>query len=186
MPLEHLWAGWRSAYVGSVTSEMPAKTVEILGALAHGTEPCVFCRIIGSGESDEARHVVWTGERTIAILNAYPYASGHLLVMPTRHVGEVESLEEAEAAELWAAVRDAIVALKGAYDPDGLNVGINLGRAAGAGIPGHLHVHAMPRWVGDTSFVTAVASLRVMPESLAESWAKVRAAWPAPPAKLAL
>jgi ATP adenylyltransferase len=122
---------------------------------------------------------VWAGPRTAAILNAFPYASGHLLVMPRRHVGEVEDLEPSEASDLWQAVRDAIVALKAAYQPDGLNVGINLGRAAGAGLPGHLHVHAMPRWAGDTSFATAVASLRVIPESLPDTWAKLRAAWPA-------
>ena len=177
MPLEQLWAGWRSAYVSSVAGGATPEPVEQVAGEDGG--PCVFCRIIASHEPDEVRHVVWTGRRTTAILNAFPYASGHLLVMPLRHVGEVEDLEDPEAEDLWRTVRDAIVALKTAYHPDGLNVGINLGRAAGAGLPGHLHVHAMPRWAGDTSFVTAVASLRVIPESLPDTWAKLRAAWPA-------
>lgn len=176
MPLEHLWAGWRSSYVSSVAAGEEPGAVEQV-AVAGG---CVFCAIIASAEPDDLRHVVWTGERSVVLLNAFPYASGHLLVMPLRHVGEVEDLDGDESTELWSAVRDAVVALKAAYRPDGLNVGINLGRAAGAGIPGHLHVHAMPRWSGDTSFVTSVASLRVMPEPLSESWSKLRAAWPRP------
>jgi ATP adenylyltransferase len=177
VPLEHIWAGWRSAYVSSVASGDVTGPVEDV-APTGDAPACVFCAILASPEPDDVRHVVWTGERTAALLNAFPYASGHLLLMPRRHVGEVEDLQPDESAELWAAVRDAIVALKAAYRPDGLNVGINLGRAAGAGIPGHLHIHAMPRWSGDTSFVTSVASLRVMPEPLSESWAKIRAAWP--------
>jgi ATP adenylyltransferase len=175
--LDHLWAGWRSAYVSSIANAPPEPTAAG-DEDAGGTADCVFCRILASGEPDEVRHLVWRGDLTAVLLNAFPYATGHMLVMPTRHVGEVEDLEGPEAAEMWAAVRDAIVALKAVYKPDGLNVGLNLGRAAGAGIPGHLHVHVMPRWFGDTSFVTTVSSLRVMPEPLAETWAKLRRAWP--------
>jgi ATP adenylyltransferase len=179
---EQLWAGWRSRYVSSVAVGETPEPVESLESpddvgLSGGEASCVFCRIIASREPDEVRHVVWTGERTIAILNAYPYASGHMLIMPTRHVGELEDLEAPEAAELWAAVTGAVSALRDAYRPDGFNVGLNLGRAAGAGIPGHLHVHTMPRWSGDTNFLTVAAAVRVMPESLGDSWAKLRAAW---------
>lgn len=169
MPLERLWAGWRSDYLQSVTGAPTADT---------STERCVFCRILASGDPDEATYVVWRGERCFAVLNAYPYASGHLLVLPYRHVGELEELESDEATEVWDAVRSAVVAVKGAYRPDGLNVGANLGRAAGAGVPGHLHLHVLPRWAGDSNFVTSVAEARVMPEALPTTYERLTAAWP--------
>ena len=185
MTLDRLWAGWRMPYVssaadsGSDDSSSPSQPLEP-GAEA-GEEGCVFCRILRSGEPDEATFVVWRGGRTFAILNAFPYASGHLMVMPTRHVAELEDMVGEEAAELWAGLADAVRALKSAYRPDGVNVGANLGRAAGAGIPGHFHIHVVPRWVGDTNFTTAVAETRVLPESLPDSWARLRAAWPTGP-----
>lgn len=169
MPLERLWAGWRSDYLTSVT-DAPADDAD--------TTTCVFCRILASDEADDATYVLWRGERCFAILNAYPYASGHLLVMPYRHVGDLEDLAADEATELWGAVRTATVALKAAYRPDGLNVGANLGRAAGAGVPGHLHLHVLPRWGGDTNFVTSVAEARVLPEALPSTYERLRAAWP--------
>jgi diadenosine tetraphosphate (Ap4A) HIT family hydrolase len=138
----------------------------------------VFCRIVGSGLPDEETFVVRRGDRTVVLLNAYPYTSGHLMVMPLRHLGELEDLDDDEAAELWPTVTTAVGALKRAYRPDGVNVGINLGHAAGAGLPGHLHVHCLPRWSGDTNFTTTVANTRVIPESLATTWEKLRAAWP--------
>lgn len=138
---------------------------------------CVFCAIAASREKDELRHVVWTGRLTIAILNAYPYCPGHMLVLPIRHVRELDELEPDEATELSEAVRDAVAAVKTAYRPEGMNIGLNLGRAAGAGIPAHLHVHIVPRWIGDTNFMTALADVRVLPEALSDSWAKLRAAW---------
>jgi ATP adenylyltransferase len=100
------------------------------------------------------------------------------MVMPRRHVGELEELDGATVAEMWAAVTAAVVALKAAYRPEGVNVGINLGRAAGAGLPGPLHVHAQPRWRGDSNFMTSVAEARVLPEPLTTTWQKLRAAWP--------
>lgn len=169
MPLERLWAGWRSDYLQSVTGAPTADP---------STERCVFCRILGSGEPDDETYVLWRGERCFAILNAFPYASGHLLVMPYRHVGELEALEADESAEAWEAVRTAAVAVKAAYAPDGLNVGANLGRAAGAGVPGHLHLHVLPRWAGDSNFVTSVAEARVMTESLPTTYERLRAVWP--------
>jgi ATP adenylyltransferase len=164
--LDRLWAGWRGAYVSE--------------AAASAGDDCVLCRITtrGSPEDDAARYVVWRGELTAAVLNAFPYTSGHLMVAPLRHVGEVEDLLADEADELWLAMTDAVRALKGAYRPAGLNMGFNLGRAAGAGVPGHLHAHVLPRWEGDANFMTAVAEVRVMPEALPDTWAKVRAAWP--------
>jgi ATP adenylyltransferase len=164
--MDRLWAGWRSAYVA----------VGADGELAG--EGSLFRRILDAGIPDEEAYIVWRGELTFAILNAYPYVSGHLLVMPYREVADLEDLTEAETTELWAATRDAVVALKAAYRPHGVNVGMNLGEAAGAGVPSHLHVHVLPRWAADSNFMTAVAETRVLPESLTDSWRKLRAAWP--------
>ena len=117
-------------------------------------------------------------EHVFAVMNLYPYTSGHIMVVPLRHEGSLGSLSRDEANALMAMAQDATVALDRAYTPDGLNVGLNLGRAAGAGIPGHLHLHALPRWAGDTNFMTTVAEARVLPEPLSKSWAKLKAAWP--------
>jgi ATP adenylyltransferase len=167
-PLERLWAGWRSDYLARATGPPDGD--------------CVFCAVLASGLPDEETHVVWRHPdgAAMAILNAYPYASGHLLVMPTRHTGELENLGPGESQALWAGVTEAVRALKAAYQPDGLNVGVNLGRAAGAGIPGHLHEHVVPRWFGDTNFMTSLADARVLPEALAVSAQRLRAAWPRP------
>ena len=179
MSLERLWAGWRGEYVSSVGPETGDDAIAGDGS-GDREGGCVFCRILASDLPDDETYVVWRGEHCIAILNAYPYTSGHVLVMPTRHVGEMESLSDDEARELWSAVTAAVVALKAAYTPEGLNVGINLGRPAGAGVPGHFHVHALPRWNGDTNFMTSVAEARVLPESLPATFQKLSAAWPPP------
>jgi diadenosine tetraphosphate (Ap4A) HIT family hydrolase len=165
--MDRLWAGWRSGYVAAAGN----------GALAG--EGSIFTRILATGLPDEETHVVWRGELVFAILNAYPYTSGHLLVMPYREAAELEDLTPAESDALWAATRAAVVAIKAAYRPQGVNVGINLGEAAGAGIPAHLHVHVLPRWQADSNFMTSVAEVRVLPEPLGDTWAKLRAAWPA-------
>jgi diadenosine tetraphosphate (Ap4A) HIT family hydrolase len=165
--MDRLWAGWRSGYVAAAGN----------GALAG--EGSIFTRILATGLPDEETHVVWRGELVFAILNAYPYTSGHVLVMPYREVGELEDLTPAESDALWAATRAAVTAVKAAYRPQGVNVGINLGEAAGAGVPSHLHVHVLPRWQADSNFMTSVAEVRVLPEPLGDTWAKLRAAWPA-------
>ena len=168
-PLDRLWAGWRSAYIEGVTGrpEQPGD--------------CVFCGILGSGLTDEESYVVWRDPAgaAVALLNAYPYGSGHLMVMPTRHTASPEDLSAEEGSALWRGVTDAVTALRAAYRPDGLNLGANLGRAAGAGIPDHFHMHALPRWGGDTNFMTSVAEVRVLPEPLSESYRKITSAWPA-------
>jgi len=168
--LEQLWAGWRREYVVSATA------AERRGA----DEECVFCRIAASGPPSVENLVVWRSDLSFAVLNAYPYASGHLLVMPRRHVSELDMLGPEESADLWRGIRLAVSALTVAYDPDGINMGANLGRAAGAGIPGHLHLHVLPRWSGDTNFMTTVAGVRIMPESLVVGWERLHRAWPAP------
>ena len=195
--LQHLWAGWRGEYIETVASHD--------GVASQSGSQCVFCRIFSSDASreqpdgpvehleDEAKvqpdrqtagqvagedHIVKRGTHINAILNAYPYTSGHLMVMPVRHVGDLEDLTPAEAAELWATTTQAVRALKAAYRPEGVNIGINLGRAAGAGVPGHLHVHVVPRWNGDTNFMTVTADTRVLPETLSRTRDKLVRAWP--------
>ena len=153
--LDRLWAGWRSEYIESA------------GGDDHREDGCVFCSIMASGSPDEETFVVWRGESTVAILNAYPYTSGHLMVMPIRHVSGLGGLEAAESVELFGALTSAVAALESAYRPEGINLGANLGRAAGAGIPAHLHMHALPRWLGDSNFMTSIAEARVLPEALA-------------------
>ncbi|HEX4219062.1 MAG TPA: HIT domain-containing protein, partial [Acidimicrobiales bacterium] len=187
MSLDHLWAGWRSAYVTSVpsavdvgalppdrTSPDPTAPDPTVAAGEHeeghfldDPEQCVFCRLAASGPPSAENGVLWRGAKTFAVLNAYPYASGHLMVMPFRHVRSMADLAEEEGIELWSALRAGVAALGRAYGPEGVNIGANLGRAAGAGIPRHLHLHAVPRWVGDTNFMTTVANVRVLPETLA-------------------
>jgi ATP adenylyltransferase len=166
--LDQLWAGWRHDYVASTTdAERREQTGE-----------CVFCRIASLGPPSVDNLVVWRSDLSFAVMNAYPYASGHLLVMPLRHVGELDELTAEESHDLWVGTERAVSAITAAYDPDGINMGANLGRAAGAGIPSHLHMHVLPRWSGDTNFMTAVAGVRVMPESLAVGWGRLHAAWP--------
>lgn len=172
--MEQLWAGWRHEYVTGATEA--ERTAGEHGARAGGG--CVFCRLAGAGAPSADNGVVWRGDAVFVVLNAYPYSSGHVLVLPLRHVGGLHELTDAEAAELWAATRSAAAAITTAYDPDGLNMGANLGRAAGAGIPAHLHLHVLPRWGGDTNFMTSVGGVRVMPEALPQSWQRLSAAWP--------
>ena len=117
------------------------------------------------------------GAEVFAILNAFPYAVGHVLVLPYREVSELEDLSPSETAELWTTVTDAVSALKAAYRPEGLNVGINLGKPAGGSVSQHLHVHVLPRWSGDVNFMEAIANTRTMPEALVDTASKIRAAW---------
>jgi len=166
--LEQLWAGWRHEYVASATA----------AERAGDDGGCVFCRIAASGPPSADNLVVWRDDLTLAVMNAYPYASGHVLVMPVRHISRPGDLTVAESAGLWEATRQALDAIESAYEPDGTNMGANLGRAAGAGIPQHLHLHVLPRWSGDTNFMTSVAGVRVMPESLVVGWERLRQAWP--------
>ena len=166
-PLERLWNGWRATYVQS----LPASGVPV-------GEGSVFTRILESGLTDDEAHIVHRGARCFVILNAYPYGTGHVLVLPYREVPDLEDLDADETVELWATVTDAVRAIKAAYRPDGVNVGINLGRPAGGSVSEHLHVHVVPRWTGDANFMTAVANTRTIPEPLDVTAAKIRVAWP--------
>lgn len=166
--LERLWAGWRASYVGSATSG------SVDDAAATGS---VFTRLLASGEPDEATHIVHRGELVFAVLNIHPYTTGHLLVIPYREVADLSDLTAEETTELWATVTTAVEVVRAAYSPQGLNVGVNLGRPAGGSVPDHLHVHVVPRWTGDSNFLTAIGNTQSLPESLADSATRLRRAW---------
>jgi ATP adenylyltransferase len=174
MPLDHLWAAWRSAYVTRVVDsrEVP------VGGLADGRS--LFERILDEAatEGDEAAGILVRHSTCFAMLNLFPYTSGHLMVLPNRAVADLEDLTPAEFDQLWAMVRDAVVALKGALGCDAVNVGLNLGPAAGGSQSDHLHVHCVPRWHGDANFMSVTAETRVLPISLADVGARLRSAWP--------
>jgi ATP adenylyltransferase len=158
---ERLWAPWRLEYVAG-------------GADQGG---CIFCDKPALADDDAL--MVHRGERACVLLNLYPYSNGHMMVAPYRHLPDPAALDEGERAEMWLLLERAVAALRTAFDPDGFNCGINLGRAAGAGVEGHLHLHVVPRWSGDTNFMPVLADVRVMPEHLSRTLEKLRAAWPA-------
>ena len=171
-PLELLWNGWRATYVRSTGAEVAGGVEVVEGAGS------IFSMILVSGLSDDETHVLHRGERTFAILNAYPYAVGHLLVLPYREVAALEDVDPGETQELWSTVTDAVRAVKAALEPGGVNVGLNLGRPAGGSVSEHLHVHVVPRWIGDANFMTTTANTRTLPEALPDTAARLRAAWP--------
>jgi ATP adenylyltransferase len=147
--MDRLWSPWRSAYVTSA---------------ADGDIACIFCNANDAGRDDL---VLVRGRLSYVILNLYPYNNGHLMVVPDRHVATLQALTAEERDELMRFTRDAEVALTEAYSPQGINVGINLGRPAGAGVVDHLHIHLVPRWTGDTNFMSVIGETRVLPEDLA-------------------
>ncbi|MEQ8839638.1 MAG: HIT domain-containing protein [Acidimicrobiales bacterium] len=167
--VEHLWAGWRMPYIRSSPEE---HEVDVPDGMT------LFEAILHSGLPDDETYILWRGDHCFALLNAYPYTSGHVMVLPQRGVPLLADLTADEHAELWEGVRFATEALTAAYEPQGMNIGANLGRGAGAGFPDHLHVHVLPRWEGDTNFMTSVANVRVLPEALSDSWLRIREAWP--------
>ena len=157
--MERLWAPWRLSYV---TGERP--------------EGCVFCNHLK--QSDEDALIVHRGERAYVVLNLYPFGSGHLMIVPTRHVAAPRDLEPEERVELWELLDRSLEAIESALGAQGHNVGFNLGAVAGAGIADHLHMHVVPRWSGDYNFMPVLADIRVMPQYLAETRAALVAAWP--------
>jgi ATP adenylyltransferase len=163
--LDRLWAGWRATYINEVATQPVPET-----------DDCLFERLAAADPTEAL--VLARNDGAFAVMNAYPYTSGHLMVVPVRHAATLVDLSREEAAAVMALTQDATAAVATAYSPHGINVGVNIGRAAGAGIPGHVHVHVVPRWNGDTNFMTAVADARVLPEPLTTSYDKLRAAWP--------
>jgi ATP adenylyltransferase len=168
--LERIWSGWRFAYV----SESPMRAAADLPDAEAGS---VFTQILRSGAPDTETHIVHRSRTCFAIVNLFPYTSGHLLVVPYREVADLDQLTADETSDLWATVTAATTVLRKAYHPDGLNIGLNLGRPAGGSIPEHLHVHLVPRWTGDSNFMAAIANTQTLPESLVDTAAKIRGAW---------
>lgn len=162
MSLARLWAGWRSDYIETI--DAPSRP-----------DGCLFCGLLAMSDDAEAL-ILERAEPTFTLMNAYPYTSGHVMVSPMRHAASITDLDADEGAALMHATQRAAAAVNAVYRPEGLNVGANIGRAAGAGVPGHLHVHVLPRWSGDTNFMTSVAEARVLPESLRQSYDKLRSA----------
>jgi ATP adenylyltransferase len=158
--MEHIWSPWRMTY------------------LENGANPaeCPFCLAL-KGPTPEDAYVVKVRKKAFVILNRYPYTTGHLLILPLVHKEKLSELDAATRAELMELINHGLEVLGRVYSPEGFNVGMNMGGAAGAGIPKHLHWHIVPRWSGDTNYMTAVGGVRVLPELLADTFQKINAAW---------
>ena len=155
---ERLWTPWRMAYIRQGE---------------QGRGGCIFCELPAAGD-DARHHIVGRGKLCFAMLNAFPYNPGHLMVAPFRHVGDYQQLTGEELAETMALAGTAIGALRDSSSPHGFNLGMNLGEVAGAGIADHLHLHLVPRWSGDTNFMPIVGQTKVLPELLDETWERLR------------
>ena len=140
---------------------------------ADESDGCIFCDQLNEN-NDEATHILFRGERVFVILNSFPYNTGHLMVAPDRHVGELSDLDYGERCELMDVTSKSVEVVRAAMNADGFNIGLNLGRIAGAGIPGHVHVHVVPRWGGDTNFMPVLADTKVLPEMVDDTAAKLR------------
>jgi len=160
--MDYIWTPWRYQY--------------ITNAIAGEQTACIFCDAARRTD-DAATLVVHRAVSSFAILNRFPYTSGHLMIVPYKHTPDISGLDAATLTEIMHLAQRAESAFKSLYKPDGMNFGMNLGRAAGAGIAGHLHLHALPRWVGDASFMSVTGETRVLPEDLATTFERVRAAF---------
>jgi ATP adenylyltransferase len=147
----NLWAPWRMEYIAG---------------LHTGDGTCFLCQAISNPAGDEQRHVLWRGDKTITLLNLFPYNSGHVLIAPCAHCGRLEDLSDPLLLDLMRRTRDAKRVLEAALGAQGFNIGINLGRCAGAGLPEHLHIHVVPRWSGDTNYMAVLGDVKVIPQSL--------------------
>jgi ATP adenylyltransferase len=158
--MKRLWAPWRMEYIGG--EQRPG---------------CLFCRVIEHPEDEDAQLVVWRPEGAIVMLNKFPYNAGHTMVAPVAHVPGLESLDDQQTTYLMRAVRRTIDVLRETMNPEGFNVGANIGRAAGAGIPNHVHLHVVPRWNGDTNFMPVLEDVKVVNEALTQTAAKLQQAF---------
>jgi ATP adenylyltransferase len=159
--MDYLWTPWRYSYITNA-----AKSSE-RGA-------CIFCELPKLPDRDA--NIVYRGQHCFIILNSFPYTSGHVMIVPFAHLDELSKLPEATAHEMMGLSQEMERVLRQAYSPDGINLGMNIGRAAGAGVAGHVHMHVLPRWVGDTNFMTVTAETRVLPESLEQTYERIRGA----------
>ena len=150
--MKHLWAPWRIQYIK-----------------ATPRDDCVFCTLPAEGR-DRENYILHRGSLAFVMLNTFPYTSGHLMVVPFRHVADLDALKDGEALELFHLTTGAMDAIRQTYRPEGFNVGVNIGRAAGAGIVDHVHLHVVPRWVGDTNFMPVLGEVKVLPEDLAATY----------------
>jgi len=149
--------------------------MEYIGSIdEYNAKGCFLCKYWQEPESDEQNLVLWRAARCMAVLNRFPYTSGHLLIAPAEHVGELEDLPADLLAEMMMLTQDALRTLRETIHPQGFNVGVNLGRCAGAGLPGHIHLHVVPRWEGDTNFVPVLTDVRVIPQSLESLYRSVK------------
>jgi ATP adenylyltransferase len=151
--MERIWAPWRQSYVSN----------------AQPDDGCIFCPD-DTGRTDRERLVLARSGHSLLMLNRYPYSGGHMMVAPLRHTAEMDDLSDAELLDLMHLLRRGRNLLQRAANPDGFNMGINLGRAAGAGVAEHMHIHVVPRWNGDSNFMTVVGDLRVIPEGLTAAY----------------
>ena len=182
--MDHLWTPWRYAYVTSAdTAERPGVPAAL--AAWPGNLGCVFCNLIASIDfaisngmdaelAEAAGGLILRGKDCFICLNAYPYTSGHVMVMPYAHLDRLALLSMEAAHELIDLAQRTELALEKVYKPHGFNFGLNVGRAAGAGVAGHLHLHALPRWAGDTNFMTTIGESRILPENLETTWRRMR------------
>ncbi len=162
-PMKHIWSPWRMEYIEN-----------------HGKEQgCVFCTV-QSQKDGPGNLIVHRGALAFVILNRYPYTSGHVMVVPFTHKPDLETLQPAERAEMMELTARATAVIRQVYGTGAFNVGLNLGDAAGAGVKEHVHIHIVPRWVGDTNFMSTLADTRVLPESLEETWKRVKAGFDGP------
>jgi ATP adenylyltransferase len=154
--MERLWAPWRLEYI-----------------IADKTEGCIFC-VFPAQSNDREDRILHRGEHAFVIMNAFPYSNGHLLIAPYRHTADLSELSDEEGLEMMQLVGKSIRALREAFRPDGINVGVNQGTAAGAGIADHVHMHIVPRWNGDTNFMPVFAEVKVIPEALEATYDKLK------------
>jgi len=157
--MDYLWTPWRYTYVSS--------TEKIDG--------CVFCNLVKQND-DEKALITFRGERCFVVLNRYPYTPGHVMIVPYAHLDELQKLPREAANEMMALSQRMEGVLRELYRPDGVNLGMNIGKAAGAGIAGHIHMHALPRWVADANFLSVVGETRILPETLEVTWKRLRQA----------